>query len=45
MEFVEGETLAAWCSGAQRTWREILDVFELARQISPPVAAACRTRT
>jgi tetratricopeptide (TPR) repeat protein len=27
MEFVEGETLAAWLASAPRTWRQIRDVF------------------
>jgi tetratricopeptide (TPR) repeat protein/tRNA A-37 threonylcarbamoyl transferase component Bud32 len=30
MEFVEGETLAAWLVAAPRTWREIRDVFAAA---------------
>jgi eukaryotic-like serine/threonine-protein kinase len=30
MEFVEGETLAAWLDAAPRSWREIRDVFALA---------------
>jgi serine/threonine protein kinase/tetratricopeptide (TPR) repeat protein len=27
MEFIEGETIDAWCRRAPRTWREILHVF------------------
>ncbi len=30
MEFVEGETLAAWLAAAPRSWREIRDVFAAA---------------
>ena len=30
MEFVEGETLAAWLDAAPRSWREIRDVFAAA---------------